>query len=87
MAVLVNLTATIVCSLVLTPSTERISLLYATPFNSQQFILGLYWLGTFVLLIGYCFVLMIATKPETKVSQLPRARIRSEFDSYKGARC
>lgn len=71
MAVLVNLTATIICSLVLTPSVQRISEIYATPFNPKPTILGVYWLGTFVLLIGYCFILMIAKKPETKVCPSP----------------
>ncbi|KAF8324000.1 hypothetical protein DL93DRAFT_2104407 [Clavulina sp. PMI_390] len=79
MAVLINLTATIICALVLTPSTERIAEIYATPFNSQPYMLGLYWLGTSVLLIGYCFILMIATKQETKETLVAGVGMRLVF--------
>ena len=67
MAILVNLVANIICSYVVHPSAQRIEALYATPFKSKLFMIRLYWLGTFVLLIGYCTVLLIATKRETKV--------------------
>lgn len=67
MAVLMNLVAFIVSAAVLDPSARRIQEIYATPFSVDPTMLGLYWLGTFILLIGYCAILMIARKVETKV--------------------
>lgn len=68
MAILMNLTGTIICTLVLKPSAQRVAEIFATPFNGTPSLLATYFLGVFVLLIGYCFVLMIAKKQETKVS-------------------
>jgi hypothetical protein len=68
MAILVNLTATIITAVVLNPSIKRIQEIHATQFNIDPLMLTLYWLGTFVLFIGYCFILMIAKKQETRVS-------------------
>ena len=68
MAVLMNLTASVICAIVLSPSLGEISDTFPTPLNPASTLLSSYWLATFVVLIGYCGMLMIAKKPETKVA-------------------
>jgi len=67
MAILMNLTATIICTLVLEPSTQRVSEIFGTPFNAKPGLLGTYFMVVEILLIGYCAVLILAGKAETKV--------------------
>ncbi|KAF9518761.1 hypothetical protein BS47DRAFT_1325078 [Hydnum rufescens UP504] len=64
MAVLLNVAAVVICAVVLNPSSKEVSDNFSTPFNPNPTALALYWLVTFVLLISYCLLLIVANKPE-----------------------
>lgn len=65
-SVLVNIVAEVVCALAVSPSLKNISNAYPTALNGSLSMLGMYALVVFVLLIGYCLLLMTASKRETR---------------------
>ena len=82
MAVLVNLAATMICSVVLKPSLKEVSDSFLTPFNPDATALALYWLVTFILLISYCLLLIMANGTETKVGNYIYLTRKLLFNSF-----
>ncbi|KAF8311926.1 uncharacterized protein EI90DRAFT_2981470 [Cantharellus anzutake] len=75
-SVLVNLATAVVCSLAINPSLRDISNSYPTPLNGSFSLLSTYALMVFVLLIGYCILLMMTKKRETRETAVHGVGIR-----------
>ncbi|KAG8715204.1 hypothetical protein FRC08_010867 [Ceratobasidium sp. 394] len=66
LSVLINVAANLVCALVLSPSMADISDQFPTGITPKTGMVGFYMTAIYVLLIGFCVLLITAGKPETK---------------------
>ncbi|PBK84625.1 hypothetical protein ARMGADRAFT_1055522 [Armillaria gallica] len=66
LSLLINIATVIVCSVVVDPSIGRISKLYPTVISPRPSAIAVYVVALFAAQIGYCILLVLAGKPQTK---------------------
>lgn len=72
LTLLLNIAAVAVCTFVVNPSIAAVSRLHPTSITPNPSVIGVYVAVVFLGQIGYCLLLVMASKTETKVSyQLP----------------
>ncbi|EJU01326.1 hypothetical protein DACRYDRAFT_67205 [Dacryopinax primogenitus] len=68
LSVLVSIGATLVCAVVVRPTMGEISRNHPTSVSPLGVMVGVYWLILWVGLVGYCILLVMARKEETKAT-------------------
>ncbi|KAJ7623449.1 hypothetical protein FB45DRAFT_991878 [Roridomyces roridus] len=66
LSLLINIATTMVCTLALNPSLRTIAKLYPTPISPKPAVISVYVALMYLGQIGYCVLLVLARKPETK---------------------
>ncbi|CCM01847.1 uncharacterized protein FIBRA_03917 [Fibroporia radiculosa] len=66
LSLLINIATVVVCSFVLDPGLGRISDLYPSTIAPNSWLIAVYVVLIYVGQIGYCLLLVLARKPETK---------------------
>jgi hypothetical protein len=66
LSLLINVAAVVVCAFVVDPSIARVSRLHPTSITPNASVIGLYLAVVFLGQIGYCLLLLVASKAETK---------------------
>ncbi|KAG7442841.1 uncharacterized protein BT62DRAFT_359936 [Guyanagaster necrorhizus] len=66
LSLLINVATVIVCSVVVHPSAGEISKLYPTVISPRPSVIAAYVIAIYVAQIGYCILLVLVGKPETK---------------------
>lgn len=67
LAVLINIATIFVSKFITYPGLDTISKTHPTPISPSPNVLGIYFVVLFICLIGYCCLLVMASKEETKV--------------------
>jgi len=75
LSLLLNMATVVVCSSVVTPGIARVAKLHPTSITPSSAAIGAYVGAIFICQIGYCFMLVMARKPETKVRSLVNTRL------------
>ena len=70
LSLLINIAAVGVCTFVVNPSIAQVSRLFPTSITPNASAIGIYVAVVFLGQIGYCLLLVVASKSETKVSIL-----------------
>ncbi|KZT60009.1 hypothetical protein CALCODRAFT_523122 [Calocera cornea HHB12733] len=68
LSVLVSIGASLVCAIVVRPTMGEISKNHPTSLTPLNLMVGIYWLVLWLMLVGYCVLLVIARKEETKAT-------------------
>ena len=68
LSLLINIATVVVCTFVVNPSIANVSHLHPTSITPNSRVIGLYLAVVFLGQIGYCLLLVVASKTETKVS-------------------
>ena len=68
LSLLINIAAVVVCTFVVDPSIAKVSHLHPTSITPNPSVVGVYVAVVFLGQIGYCLLLVVASKTETKVS-------------------
>ena len=68
LSLLINIAAVGVCTFVVNPSISQVSHLHPTSITPNAAVIGVYLAVVFLGQIGYCLLLVVASKTETKVS-------------------
>jgi hypothetical protein len=58
----------LVCALAVKPGLAEVSKMYPTLLTPNPIMLGIYWILLYILQIGFCLVLVLARKEETKAT-------------------
>lgn len=66
LSLLVNITAVLVCSLALSPGIQDIEKMFPSSISPKPLLIATYLLLVYVGQVGYCILLVVARKPETK---------------------
>ncbi|THV05795.1 hypothetical protein K435DRAFT_744734 [Dendrothele bispora CBS 962.96] len=66
LSLLINIATVIVCSVLVTPSVSGISTRHPTSISPRPIVIAVYVAAIYVGQIGYCVLLVLARKPETK---------------------
>ncbi|KAK7678063.1 hypothetical protein QCA50_019004 [Cerrena zonata] len=66
LSLLINMATLMVCSLVMDPSIAKISKLYPASIAPSPRMIGIYIIAIYIGQIGYCVLLVVVRKPETK---------------------
>lgn len=69
LSLLINIAAVAVCAFLANPSIAGVSRLYPTSITPNSAVIGAYVAVIYLGQIGYCLLLVLATKSETKVRQ------------------
>jgi len=69
LSLLINIAAVAVCAFLVNPSIAAVSRLYPTSITPNSAVIGAYVAVIYLGQIGYCLLLVLATKSETKVCQ------------------
>jgi hypothetical protein len=77
LSVLINVASNLVCALVLSPSMADIAEQFPTGMTPKTGMVGFYMTAVYVLLIGFCVLLITAGKPETKARILTLTSIHN----------
>lgn len=68
LSLLINIAAVVTCTFVVDPSIATVSDLHPTSITPDAAVIGVYLAVVFLAQIGYCLLLVLASKTETKVS-------------------
>ena len=68
LSLLINIATVGVCIFVVNPSIAQVSRLHPTSITPNASVIGIYLALVFLGQIGYCLLLVVASKTETKVS-------------------
>jgi hypothetical protein len=68
LSLLINVAAVVVCTFVVNPSIALVSRLHPTSITPNASVIGVYLTVVILGQIGYCLLLVVASKTETKVS-------------------
>lgn len=68
LSLLINIATVVVCAFVVNPSIVNVSYLHPTSITPNSSVIGAYLAVVFLSQIGYCLLLVVASKAETKVS-------------------
>ncbi|KAJ7132098.1 hypothetical protein C8R44DRAFT_871088 [Mycena epipterygia] len=66
LSLLINIATVVVCTVVVNPSIRTISKLYPTSISPRPSVISVYVAAMYLGQIGYCVLLVLARKPETK---------------------
>jgi hypothetical protein len=66
LSLLINIATVFICSMVVKPSIGGISKRYPTSISPRPALIAIYVLAIYVGQVGYCVLLVLASKPETK---------------------
>ncbi|KAJ7090596.1 hypothetical protein C8R43DRAFT_293284 [Mycena crocata] len=66
LSLLINIATFVVCAAVVNPSIRQISKLYPTSITPTPAVIAVYVAAIYLMQIGYCILLVLARKPETK---------------------
>ncbi|CAL1709836.1 unnamed protein product [Somion occarium] len=66
LSLLINIATVMVCAVMVDPSLRRIAELYPSSISPHPRLIGIYIIAIYLFQIGYCVLLVIARKPETK---------------------
>lgn len=69
LSLLINIAAVAVCAFLANPSIAEVSRLYPTSITPNATAIGIYVAVIYLGQIGYCLLLVLASKPETKVCE------------------
>ncbi|KAJ6610466.1 hypothetical protein B0H10DRAFT_2166051 [Mycena sp. CBHHK59/15] len=67
LSLLINIATVLVCAVVVNPSIRTIAKLYPTSISPKPAVISVYVAAMYLGQIGYCVLLVLARKPETKV--------------------
>jgi hypothetical protein len=67
LSLLVNVATLVICTVVVSPSLADISLQFPTTITPKPWMIAIFIVAIWVSQIGYCIMLVLARKPETKV--------------------
>lgn len=67
LSLLVNIATFVVCTAVISPSLDEVSKLFPVNISPKPWMIAMYGIAIWVGQIGYCMMLVMARKPETKV--------------------
>lgn len=79
LSLLINIASVVVCTFVVNPSIAAVSRLHPTSITPNPTLIGPYVALVFLGQIGYCLLLVVASKPETKVSYSIRIPATIEY--------
>ncbi|KAF7294507.1 hypothetical protein MKEN_01443400 [Mycena kentingensis (nom. inval.)] len=68
LSLLINIASVAVCATLVNPAIQTISKLYPTPISPRPSIILVYVAVIFLMQIGYCALLVVVRKPETKAT-------------------
>lgn len=68
LSLLVNIATLVICTTVIDPSLQDIAKDYRTVLTPSNWMVQMYIIAIWVGQIGYCLLLVLVRKPETKVS-------------------
>jgi hypothetical protein len=71
LSLLINIATVLVCASVVSPSIGHVFRMYQTSISFNPYVIGIYVIAIYLGQIGYCFLLVLARKPETKVLFIP----------------
>ncbi|KAI0795783.1 hypothetical protein C8Q75DRAFT_712066 [Abortiporus biennis] len=66
LSLLINIATVMVCSLVINPGLGEIARLYPSSISPAPYMIAIYIVAIYLLQLGYCLLLVMARKPETK---------------------
>ncbi|KAJ3484650.1 hypothetical protein NLI96_g5492 [Meripilus lineatus] len=66
LSLLINMATVMVCSLVINPSLGEVARLYPSAISPAPSMIAIYMIVIYLLQIGYCLLLVMVRKPETK---------------------
>ncbi|EIN14603.1 hypothetical protein PUNSTDRAFT_96574 [Punctularia strigosozonata HHB-11173 SS5] len=66
LSLLINIATVMVCTIVVSPSLDEISREYPTSLTPKPWMIAVYVVAVYLLQVGFCLLLVIARKPETK---------------------
>ena len=67
LSLLINIATFMVATFIVSPGLSAISKQHPTPISPSPTLVGVYVIGIFAGQIGYCVLLVLASKEETKV--------------------
>lgn len=67
LSLLVNIATIVICAAVISPSLDEVSHLFPTSISPKPWMIAMYGIAIWVGQIGYCMMLVMVRKPETKV--------------------
>ena len=73
LSLLINIATVLVCTVIVSPGIAAVTKEYPTSISPSPFLIAIYVCVLYAGQIGYCFLLVLARKPETKV-RLPLFR-------------
>jgi hypothetical protein len=68
LSLLLNIASVVVCATITSPNIHNIANLHPTAISPKFVFIAVYVLAIYVGQIGYCVLLVLASKPETKVT-------------------
>jgi hypothetical protein len=75
LSLLINIVCLVICSVVISPSLEEVSNDFRTVLSPKSWMIQMYIIAVWVGQIGYCGLLVLARKPETKVRVYMRNKL------------
>ncbi|KAL5520706.1 hypothetical protein ACEPAF_2708 [Sanghuangporus sanghuang] len=66
LSLLINIAAVSVCSFAISPSIAEVARMYSTSLTPRPSLIGTYIAAVYIMQVGYCVVLVLARKTETK---------------------
>ncbi|EEB97811.1 hypothetical protein MPER_02794 [Moniliophthora perniciosa FA553] len=82
LSLLINIASIIVCATVVTPSIGTISRRFPTSISPKPIIISVYVAALFIGQIGYCILLVLVRKPETKKTLTKGAGLSLVFANW-----
>ena len=70
LSLLINIASVVVCTFLVNPSIAGVARLHPTSITPNASVIGVYLAVVFLGQIGYCLLLVVASKAETKVNVL-----------------
>ncbi|KAF9450805.1 hypothetical protein P691DRAFT_725352 [Macrolepiota fuliginosa MF-IS2] len=82
LSLVINLATVLVCSIVVKPSLGGVSGHRPTAISPSTPVIGIYILALYVMQVGYCVLLVLATKPETKKTLIKGVGLSLVFSNF-----
>ncbi|KAH8112264.1 hypothetical protein DFH11DRAFT_1511975 [Phellopilus nigrolimitatus] len=82
LSLLINIAAVAVCSLILSPGLGEIARMYPTSLTPSPVFIGIYIAAVYIMQIGYCVVLILAHKSETKQALIKGSGLALVFSNW-----
>ncbi|KZT28208.1 hypothetical protein NEOLEDRAFT_1109013 [Neolentinus lepideus HHB14362 ss-1] len=82
LSLVINMATVLVCTVIATPGIGDISSLHPTPITPAKMPIAVYAILIYVFQIGYCLLLVLARKPETKKTFLKGVGISLVFANW-----